>query len=66
MEAMEQMKLDILKARIGNAEYEVDADAGRRRDRAACALPCGASFARPPRRWTVLEPFGHGPALETG
>jgi hypothetical protein len=27
MEAMRQMKLDTLKARIGNAEYEVDADA---------------------------------------
>ena len=27
MEAMRQMKLDTLKARIGNADYEVDADA---------------------------------------
>ena len=27
MEAMRQMKLDMLKARIGNADYEVDADA---------------------------------------
>jgi Txe/YoeB family toxin of Txe-Axe toxin-antitoxin module len=27
MEAMRQMKLDTLKARIGNADYEVDTDA---------------------------------------
>jgi hypothetical protein len=27
MEVMRQMKLDMLKARIGNADYEVDADA---------------------------------------
>jgi hypothetical protein len=27
MEAMKQMKLDNLKARIGNADYEVDVDA---------------------------------------
>jgi hypothetical protein len=27
MEAMNQMKLETLKARIGNADYEIDADA---------------------------------------
>jgi hypothetical protein len=27
MEAMRKMKLDTLKARIGNSDYEVDADA---------------------------------------
>jgi hypothetical protein len=27
MEAMRQMKIDTLKTRIGNADYEVDADA---------------------------------------
>jgi hypothetical protein len=65
MEAMKQMKLDTLKTRIGNAEYEVDADAvaeaivrrafaiRRELRQAACALEGS-------------DPFGSGSILEAG
>jgi hypothetical protein len=65
MEAMEQMKLDILKTRIGNAEYEVDAnavaDAIVRR-----ALAARRELRQVARTLDGLDPCGHGPALETG
>ena len=65
MEAMRQMKLDTLKTRIGNAEYEVDADA------VAEAIVRRALAARRELRQATealdgSEPFGHGPALEAG
>jgi hypothetical protein len=65
MEAMKQMKLDTLKTRIGNADYEVDADA------VAEAIVRRALAARRELRQaaTTLEgsdPFGQGPGLETG
>ena len=65
MEAMRQMKLDTLKTRIGNAEYEVDADA------VAEAIVRRALAARRELRQANealdgSEPFGHGPALEAG
>ncbi len=65
VEAMKQMKLDTLKTRIGNAEYEVDADA------VADAIVRRALAARRELRQAAkaldgLDPFGHGPALETG
>jgi hypothetical protein len=65
MEAMEQMKLDTLKTRIGNAEYEVDADA------VADAIVRRALAVRRELRQAAmtldgLDPFGQGPALETG
>jgi hypothetical protein len=65
VEAMEQMKLDTLKTRIGNAEYEVDADAVAdaivRR-----ALAVRRELRQAAKTLDVPDPFGHGPALETG
>jgi hypothetical protein len=65
MEAMRQMKLDTLKTRIGNAEYEVDADAVAeaivRR-----ALAARRELREATRALDGSEPFGHGPALEAG
>jgi hypothetical protein len=59
------MKLDTLKTRIGNAEYEVDADAV-----AEAIVRRALSMRRELRQAaTTLEgsdPFGNGPALETG
>ena len=65
VEAMKQMKLDTLKTRIGNAEYEVDADA------VADAIVRRALAARRELRQAAnaldgLDPFAQGPALETG
>jgi hypothetical protein len=65
MEAMRQMKLDTLKTRIGNADYEVDADA------VAEAIVRRALATRRELRQAAMtlegsEPFGHGPDLETG
>jgi hypothetical protein len=66
MEAMKQMKLDTLKTRIGNADYEVDADA------VAEAIVRRALAARRELRQAAMtlegsDPFGHGPGgLETG
>jgi hypothetical protein len=65
MEAMRQMKLDTLKTRIGNADYEVDADA------VAEAIVRRALATRRELRQAAMtlegpDPFGHGPVLETG
>ena len=65
MEAMRQMKLDTLKTRIGNADYEVDADA------VAEAIVRRALATQRELRQAAMtlegsEPFGHGPDLETG
>ena len=65
MEAMRHMKLDTLKTRIGNADYEVDADA------VAEAIVRRALAARRELRQAAMtlegsDPFGHGPGLETG
>ena len=65
MEAMRQMKLDTIKTRIGNAEYEVDADAVAdaivRR-----ALAARRELHQAAKTLDGLDPFGHAPALETG
>ena len=65
MEAMDQMKLDTLKARIGNSEYEVDADA------VADAIVRRVMAARRELRQAMNalegnDPFGNGPALNCG
>jgi hypothetical protein len=65
MEAMEQMKLDTLKTRIGNADYEVDADA------VAEAIVRRAFAIRRELRQAANalngpDPFGHGPVVEAG
>ena len=65
MEAMKQMKLDTLKTRIGNADYEVDADA------VAEAIVRRAFAVRRELRQaaSLLEgsdPLAPGPALEAG
>ena len=65
MEAMRHMKLDTLKTRIGNADYEVDADAVAeaivRR-----ALSMRRELRQAARTLEASDPFGNGPALETG
>jgi hypothetical protein len=65
MEAMRQMKLETLKTRVGNADYEVDADAVAeaivRR-----ALATRRELRQAASALEVSEPFGNGPALETG
>jgi hypothetical protein len=59
------MKLDTLKTRIGNAEYEVDADAV-----AEAIVRRALSMRRELRQAAMTlegsDPFGNGPALETG
>ena len=65
MEAMKQMKLDTLKTRIGNADYEVDADA------VAEAIVRRVFAARPELGQAAMTPegpdlLGQGPVLETG
>jgi hypothetical protein len=65
MEAMRQMKLETLKTRVGNADYEVDADA------VAEAIVRRALAARRELRQAAMtlegsDPGGLGPVLETG
>jgi hypothetical protein len=65
MEAMNQMKLDTLKARIGNADYEVDADA------VAEAIVRRVFAARRELSQPAMTPegpdlLGQGPLLEAG
>jgi hypothetical protein len=65
MEALKQMKLETLKTRIGNAEYEVDADA------VAEAIVRRALATRRELRQAAMtlegpDLFGHGPIHETG
>ncbi len=65
MEAMDQMKLDTLKARIGNSDYEVDVDA------VAEAIVRRLMAARRELCQTLgplegNEPLGGGPALNHG
>ena len=65
MEAMRQMKLETLKARVGNADYEVDADA------VAEAIVRRALATRRELRQAAMtlegsDPGGLGPVLETG
>jgi Anti-sigma-28 factor, FlgM len=65
MEAMRHMKLDALKARIGNADYEVDAEAVAeaivRRVLAARRELCQAA-----RALEGPDPFGNGHVLDAG
>lgn len=65
MEAMNQMKLETLKARIGNADYTVDAEAVAeaivRRLLATRDEPCQAAPAL-----DGIDPLGNGQAFETG
>jgi hypothetical protein len=65
MEAMRQMKLETLKTRVGNADYEVDADA------VAEAIVRRALATRRELRQAAMtlersDPGSLGPALETG
>jgi hypothetical protein len=65
MEAMRQMKLETLKTRVGNADYEVDPDA------VAEAIVRRALATRRELRQAAMtlegsDPGGLGPVLETG
>ena len=65
MEAMNQMKLDTLKTRIGNSDYEVDADA------VAEAIVRRLMAARRELRQAMRaldgnHPLGNGHALNAG
>ena len=63
MEAMRQMKLDALKTRIGNADYEVDPDAVAeaivRR-----VLAARRELRQAARSLEGTDPFSNGHALE--
>jgi hypothetical protein len=65
MEAMRQMKLETLRTRIGNADYEVDANAVAE----AIVLRVFAvrrEFRQAVRALEGPDPFGNGHALEAG
>jgi hypothetical protein len=65
MEAMRQMKLDTLKTRIGNADYEVDADAVAEAI-VTRLLAMRRELRQAARALEGTDPLANGGALEAG